>query len=577
MKLNIENKILIPFVLLFFISLSVLLLISFRNDYNFIINNSFRYMDNKLNEFEISFNENDLLNEEEMINDIKNVKLTNFIIVKDGDVIFNNTSFDINLNEVNAEKENGKIKHFIGENYLLSFMEYDFFSWTVLILEDKNELLSFFYESYKYNILASIIFLTFSLQITIFISANITKPIKKLVGFCEVISDGQYSEKIDLKRNDEIGQLGIAFNQMVGKLDTSINELVNMKNYNEDILKYIDKGIITFNSDKSIISKNPFAIQTIIETKNYLNNRNSFMDIVNKSIELTYKEKKSNDNLFEFTKKVDGDIKYYDFYTSIMWGENRNINGYICSFNNVTERKKLESRIQRLDRLATAGTLASGVAHEIRNPLTGMRTSIQVLKRRLKENLTGNNEIMFERLIKEIDRINKLISDLLNYSKRVDSKLQKVKVFQSVSDTLALLDGELKRKNIKTLIDCEDSEITFLIDPSQFNQILLNLIKNSVDAIEHENGEISVKMNYIDNLKNGAELIINDNGSGISNELIKKVFDPFFTTKSSGTGLGLSVVHELVYQNGGEINIQSIVGKGTTVSLYFKTGGISNE
>jgi len=576
MKLNIENKMLIPFVLLFFISLSVLLLISFRNDYNFIINNSFRYMDNKLNEFEISFNENNLLNEEEMINEIKNIKLTNFIIVKDDDVIFNNTSFDIDLNEVNAEKENGKIKHFIGENYLLSFMEYDFFNWTVLILEDKNELLTLFYESYKYNILASIIFLTFSLQITIFISANITKPIKKLVGFCEVISDGQYSEKIDLKRNDEIGQLGIAFNQMVGKLDMSINELVNIKNYNEDILKYIDKGIITFNSNKSIISKNPFAIQTIIEAKNYLNNGMSFMDIVNKSIELTYNEKRSNDNLFEFTKVVDGDIKYYDFYTSIMWGENRKINGYICSFNNVTERKKLESRIQRLDRLATAGTLASGVAHEIRNPLTGMRTSIQVLKRRLKESLTGNNEIMFERLIKEIDRINKLISDLLNYSKIVDSKLEKVKIYKNVSDTLALLDGELKRKNIKILLDCEDSEITFLIDVSQFNQILLNLLKNSVDAIEHQNGEISVKMNYIDNLKNGAELIIKDNGSGISNDLIEKVFDPFFTTKLSGTGLGLSVVHELVYQNGGEINIQSIVDQGTTVSLYFKTGGISN-
>ncbi len=91
---------------------------------------------------------------------------------------------------------------------------------------------------------------------------------------------------------------------------------------------------------------------------------------------------------------INGRDRIIDCSTSIMWGENKTLRGYICSFNDVTERKKLESRIQRLSRLATAGRLASGMAHEIRNPLAGMRTSIQVLNKRLKNDLSGSNQLL---------------------------------------------------------------------------------------------------------------------------------------------------------------------------------------
>jgi len=230
-----------------------------------------------------------------------------------------------------------------------------------------------------------------------------------------------------------------------------------------------------------------------------------------------------------------------------------------------------------LDRLATAGRLASGVAHEIRNPLTGMRTSIQVLKKRLKNVLSGNNEIMLNRLIKEIDRMNKLVSDLLDYSTRGDNQPAEVNVYQSVADILALLDDEMESKGIVASIELKDKGMNFFIDPAHFNQILLNLIKNAMDAVSPFAGVIRIEGRYTDETRIKAELTISDNGSGIPLNLIEKVFDPFFTTKADGTGLGLFVVHELVQQNDGEIDVYGVKNEGTQMILRFKTGGDGYE
>jgi signal transduction histidine kinase len=200
-----------------------------------------------------------------------------------------------------------------------------------------------------------------------------------------------------------------------------------------------------------------------------------------------------------------------------------------------------------------------------------MRTSIQVLSRRLKNVLSGSNEIMFERLIKEIDRMNKLVSDLLDYSKRSDVKPEIANVYHIVSNTLALLDNELKNRNISVNLNFENKELTFYVDVSNFNQIILNVIKNAMDAVEANSGEIRIIGRTIDESSEKGELNIFDNGTGIEQSLVEKVFDPFFTTKSNGTGLGLSVVHELVQQNDGEIDIKSIQNEGTKVSLRFTT------
>ncbi len=583
MKLNIENKILIPFVILFFISMTVLLATSFRNDYNFIIDNQFRYMDERMNELERSFdysiegNNNAILIEQEVIKEMQAVDVGDLIILKNGNVLLNSSEYSVADKKWDLQDESTAEIHYVDDQYIMTSRYYEQFEWTLLLLEDKKQLLSFFYESYKYNFLTGIIFLTLSLQMTILIAGNITKPIQKLVKFCELIGKGEYEKKIVFKRKDEIGQLGLAFNQMIDQLNASINELISVKNYNQDILINIEKGIVIFDFNGDILSKNPFANQIIEEFDGYLYESQDLISIIEQIVFLTHVEQISKNKLFEFVRSSDGDIKVLDFYLSIMWGQKGNVRGYICSFNDITERRKLESRIQRLDRLATAGRLASGVAHEIRNPLTGMRTSIQVLKKRLKNVLSGNNEIMLNRLIKEIDRMNKLVSDLLDYSTRGDNQPAEVNVYQSVTDILALLDDEMESKGIVASIELKDKSMNFFIDPAHFNQILLNLIKNAMDAVNPYAGVIRIEGRYTDETRIKAELTISDNGSGIPLNLIEKVFDPFFTTKADGTGLGLFVVHELVQQNDGEIDVYGVKNEGTQMILRFKTGGDGYE
>ncbi len=583
MKLNIENKILIPFVILFFISMTVLLATSFRNDYNFIIDNQFRYMDERMNELERSFdysiegNNNAILIEQEVIKEMQAVDVGDLIILKNENVLLNSSEYSVADKKWDLQDESTADIHYVDDQYIMTSRYYEPLEWTLLLLEDKKQLLSFFYESYKYNFLTGIIFLTLSLQMTILIAGNITKPVQKLVKFCELVGKGEYEKKIVFKRKDEIGQLGLAFNQMIDQLNASINELISVKNYNQDILINIEKGIVIFDFNGDILSKNPFANQIIEEFDGYLYESQDLISIIEQIVFLTHVEQTSKNKLFEFVRSSDGDIKVLDFYLSIMWGQKGNVRGYICSFNDITERRKLESRIQRLDRLATAGRLASGVAHEIRNPLTGMRTSIQVLKKRLKNVLSGNNEIMLNRLIKEIDRMNKLVSDLLDYSTRGDNQPAEVNVYQSVADILALLDDEMESKGIVASIELKDKGMNFFIDPAHFNQILLNLIKNAMDAVSPFAGVIRIEGRYTDETRIKAELTISDNGSGIPLNLIEKVFDPFFTTKADGTGLGLFVVHELVQQNDGEIDVYGVKNEGTQMILRFKTGGDGYE
>jgi len=575
MKLNIENKILIPFVFLFFLSLSILMATSFRNDYKLIIDNQFRYMDSRMIELEgrLNYGIFGLGKEEktadEILEELRISNVMKIIILKDSEVILNTTQLPINTKTLTWKEEYNEVRHLNEENFLITYKYYKPFSWTLVIIEDKEQLLSFFYESYKYTILTGIIFITLSMQLTILIAANITKPIHKLVRFCAVVSSGNYGERIALKRQDEIGQLGLAFNHMLDELDRSMHELLEMKNYNQDILNNLEKGIITYSFDEGLRSSNPCA-QTLIDgLDGYHFNEKNVEELIEQMISET---KRTSMSQYELYRLVDsnGRDKIIDCSTSIMWGEDESVRGYICSFNDVTERKKLESRIQRLSRLATAGRLASGMAHEIRNPLAGMRTSIQVLNKRLKNELTGSNELLFERLISEIDRIDKLISQLLDYSKRKPHLPQEVDVEKVIDHILSLLNDAFEERGIEVVNKINTNHRLVYADPGHIHQILLNIIKNAMEAVDSNNGHILIENIYNHGTVKSFELRIIDNGIGIPQNAIEQVFDPFYTSKNEGTGLGLSVVHELVEQNQGDIDINSIFNEGTTVTLRFK-------
>jgi signal transduction histidine kinase len=235
------------------------------------------------------------------------------------------------------------------------------------------------------------------------------------------------------------------------------------------------------------------------------------------------------------------------------------------SFNKLTEelRKKeeMERVIHHQDKLAMVGQLAAGIAHEIRNPLVSIRSLSEMLRDEV------NDRESIEIIIGEVDRINLVIEQLLNYSKPGSKRVEKCDVGGIVNGIFLLVKANLKKKNIKMDIVLNHRGM-ILVCRDELFQILLNLVVNSIEAVKDGMGRIEIGTNE----ENGRLSIhVRDNGIGIDEKNINRIFKPFFSNRGSnkGTGMGLAVVKRLVEENGGEISVRSKKGEGSVFSISF--------
>jgi signal transduction histidine kinase len=235
------------------------------------------------------------------------------------------------------------------------------------------------------------------------------------------------------------------------------------------------------------------------------------------------------------------------------------------------QQKERTRKMYRADRLATLGELAAGTAHEIRNPLTTIRSTIQYLGKRLED---PKDKIMAHDLISEVDRINEIIQRMLSFARPEKPSMEKSKLKEIIHQTITLVQTTAKKKNISIELEYDTEEELIVADTGQLRQVMLNVIMNAVQAIEKQNGEIHITVNmapgstnhYIAD-KQYFIIRVRDNGKGIPKKDIDKIFDPFFTTKPDGTGLGLSITYGIIQKHGGEIEITSEENKGTTVTI----------
>jgi signal transduction histidine kinase len=230
-------------------------------------------------------------------------------------------------------------------------------------------------------------------------------------------------------------------------------------------------------------------------------------------------------------------------------------------------QKERTRKMFRADRLATLGELSAGAAHEIRNPLTSIRSSIQYLKRKL----TDSTDIeMADDLISEVDRINEIIEGMLSFAKPQPLKKENTQLRTILIQTAQLVSNTARKKEIEICLNYNADSEDIYADPSQLKQLFLNIIMNAIQAIECTPGKIEINVTFSEGkIKYSPEYIIEfiDNGKGISNENIDKIFDPFYTTKNEGTGLGLSISYGIINQHGGDIEFFSEPGKGTKVKI----------
>lgn len=231
----------------------------------------------------------------------------------------------------------------------------------------------------------------------------------------------------------------------------------------------------------------------------------------------------------------------------------------------ITQAKALEEEAKRNEKLSAMGQLASGVAHEIRNPINAIGMIAQRLNKEFKpaDNLEEYIKIT-ELLRSEVNRINKIITQFLNYAKPLDLKLDYVNTKNFFEEIYQLFLPQAKQKNIKFIKQGEDN-LTVRFDSDLIKQSLMNIIQNAFDAVG-ENGVVQLKYYKFDNT---LTIEISDNGIGIPSEQQKKIFDLYFTTKKDGNGLGLSIAQKIIHQHNGTITFSSKQNQGTTFKLQL--------
>jgi two-component system sensor histidine kinase HydH len=232
--------------------------------------------------------------------------------------------------------------------------------------------------------------------------------------------------------------------------------------------------------------------------------------------------------------------------------------GAIIIFRDLREIQILEKKVERTQRLASMGRMAAGIAREIRNPLSSIKGFAQYFRNKFDK---GSDDWKYaDVIVSEVDRLNRVIQDLLNFAKPLNPKLQKIEIEKTVTHSLKLVEEDLNKKRINVSVKNENISGYLLGDEDQLVQMFLNLFINAVEATEY-GGKITID---VEQKEKHFQIKITDNGKGIDEGDIQKIFDPFFTMKKSGTGLGLAIVHRITEIHNGEISVTSKPKVGTT-------------
>ncbi len=238
--------------------------------------------------------------------------------------------------------------------------------------------------------------------------------------------------------------------------------------------------------------------------------------------------------------------------------------GYVFLFRDMTEIRHLKREIERSQRLASLGSLAAGVAHEIRNPLSSIKGFATYFRERYRENPEDRKTA--DIMVQEVERLNRVIGQLLEYSRPLEIKLESRPMEPLVLHALKVVEGQARDSGIAVQTDLPPQVPEVMIDSDKIEQVLLNLYLNAIGAMK-KGGILSVSLGRDPDRR--IRVVISDTGAGIRKEDLPRIFDPYFTTKPAGTGLGLAIVHKIVEAHDGEIRVESEPEKGTTVSVFL--------
>jgi len=372
--------------------------------------------------------------------------------------------------------------------------------------------------------------------------------------------------------SEDLGLLSTLGSQTAVALDNArlYNEVVNMKDYSEEILRSMVDGVLTVDTRGRVVTYNLMA-EKITGRK--------FAEVIGKACEEIWGKRGTVTRVIENTLHDHSSTNFDTGIASPEKGlvpvsisstvlkdhEGKKI-GALMTIIDMTEVKQLEGKVRRADKLTALATMAAGMAHEIKNPLSSMKVLSQLLPLRYedKEYRKKLQEIM----PREINRIDRIVENLLGFARATAPHFEKVDVNEFMKQTIADFSHQAQEAEVEIIKEFTDLP-QIEMDKGQMSQVFSNLVLNAVQAMR-TGGTLKVKTmpgKKVDQIMQNIKVQVSDTGHGISEEGVKKLFDPFYTTKYGGTGLGLTITHSIVDGHKGYIDVESKLGKGTTFTI----------
>jgi two-component system nitrogen regulation sensor histidine kinase GlnL len=345
------------------------------------------------------------------------------------------------------------------------------------------------------------------------------------------------------------------------------------------ILDNIDRAVIAFDQNGLITLFNP-AAETLMERSSRQMRGKSYQYLFEKQDTLLYLVKVAledgrsiTDDEGLYLNRASSEPIPVNAYAAPIYSKGGQQDGAVIIIRDLSRIKELEGTLRRADRLSMLGTLAGGLAHEIKNPLGGIRGAAQLLSLELDED--SNVQEYTRIMVKEVDRINFIIEELMDLGNPREPDIVDVDLTKILDDIVLLQKEAARSQNIQFKMKLDPSIPPVQGDEDLLTRLFLNLIKNSREAITHD-GEVTITTRIVASYHMTGpgrrsspmvDIIISDTGCGIDHQEMERIFTPYFTTKNKGSGLGLAISQKIIEDHNGLLKIDSKPGEGTTVTI----------
>ena len=417
------------------------------------------------------------------------------------------------------------------------------------------------------------------LLVALELSRGVVGPLQNLIAGTKRMARGRQVVEVEVKSRDEVGELANSFNEMARELNerrarllTSLQalrrsrrEIMQERNFKEAIFEHVETGILTLDQDGLLTTLNGPAARILGVSPDISGQPLSEILADWPELYQAFAEGLVRQSTDAWSRYVD--VKRHDrgltFRLAILALSGGDATGQLLTIEDLTERVEMRRRMERVDRLASLGRLSASIAHEIRNPLTGVSLMLDELHDRMIGREKDQGVIV--RALNEIERLDGLVNELLHFAAQPRSELQLDSVTQVLEDTLYLVDKQCRKAGVTVETRIAQDLPEFPLDKDKLKQAFLNLVTNAIEAMS-EGGRLTVTAE-----KRDAAIVITfaDTGKGIPAAQLKDIFEPFFTTKGEGAGLGLAITHTIISDHSGRIEVTSRPGQGALFSLFF--------